>query len=289
MDSGRGERVPLASGLLIHLNESVRSSSSSLASRCSGVIENLPPSTGPPAPGQSDLKSTASQTQSRRILTSHTSSFVQLLAEMKVSLLISTYQGGKVAVVQSRGDELLITYHNFERPMGVAVSAEQLAIGTNTQVWFLVHAPQIAQAIAGGKRHDSCYLTRGSHFTGEIHGHEMEWSGRELWVVNTLFSCLCTIGASHNFIPRWKPRFVSTLAAEDRCHLNGLAMENGRPRYITCLGETDTIRGWRKTRRQAAASSICPPGKRCFGDYRCPILPAFTEVTSGSWNQVADA
>src|SRR5262249_41022596 len=96
-----------------------------------------------------------------------------------------------------------------------------------------------------GNRYDSCYLARGSHFTGEIHGHEMEWSGRELWIVNTLFSCLCTIGGSHSFVPRWNPRFVSTLASEDRCHLNGLAMQGGRPRCVTSLGETDSPRGWR--------------------------------------------
>ena len=69
--------------------------------------------------------------------------------------------------------------------------------------------------------------------------------GRELWVVNTLFSCLCTIAGSHSFVPRWKPPFISSLAAEDRCHLNGLALENGRPRFVTALGETDTVRGWR--------------------------------------------
>ena len=173
--------------------------------------------------------------------------------------------------------------------MGVAVSAEQLAIGTNTQVWFLVQPPRSLRRLPAAS-----VTIRVISRAGRILPERFmatRWNGpvTAFWVVNTPFSCLCTIGAGHNFIPRWKPRFVSALAAEDRCHLNGLAMENGRPRYITCLGETDTLRGWRKTRRQAAASSICPPGKCCFGDYRCPILPAFTGVTSGSWNQVADA
>jgi uncharacterized protein (TIGR03032 family) len=46
-------------------------------------------------------------------------------------------------------------------------------------------------------------------------------------------------------VPRWRPPFITALAAEDRCHLNGLAIVNGQPRYATALGETDTAGGWR--------------------------------------------
>jgi uncharacterized protein (TIGR03032 family) len=172
--------------------------------------------------------------------------FVRVLADLQVSLLVSTYQAGKVAVVQVRGEDLFITYHNFDHAMGIAVGREQIAVGTNTQVWFCVASPRKVQPGGTGNQFDAYYLARGCHFTGEIHGHEMEWSGRELWIVNTLFSCLCTIGGSHSFVPRWKPRFVSALAAEDRCHLNGLALDNGSPRFVTSLGETDSARGWRE-------------------------------------------
>jgi hypothetical protein len=67
----------------------------------------------------------------------------------------------------------------------------------------------------------------------------------ELWVVNTRFCCLCTLNADYSFSPRWRPPFVSALAPEDRCHLNGLALVNGRPKYMTALAETDTAGGWR--------------------------------------------
>ena len=73
----------------------------------------------------------------------------------------------------------------------------------------------------------------------------MAWIGSELWVVNTLFSCLSSLDDKHSFVPRWRPKFISALAAEDRCHLNGLAIADGRPKYVTALGETDTEQGWR--------------------------------------------
>jgi uncharacterized protein (TIGR03032 family) len=71
------------------------------------------------------------------------------------------------------------------------------------------------------------------------------WGSDGLWVVNTLFSCLCTLHESYSFVPRWRPPFISKLADEDRCHLNGMAMEAGAPRYVTALAETDTAGGWR--------------------------------------------
>jgi uncharacterized protein (TIGR03032 family) len=83
----------------------------------------------------------------------------------------------------------------------------------------------------------------------------MAWaSGRsdaeaKLWFVNTRFNCLCTRSDSYSFVPRWRPSFVSQLAPEDRCHLNGLGLRDGRPRYVTALGETDTPGGWRERKR----------------------------------------
>ncbi len=85
---------------------------------------------------------------------------------------------------------------------------------------------------------------RASHVTGDIGVHEVAFAGDELWLVNTRFSCLCTLNPKYSFVPRWRPPFVTALAAEDRCHLNGLTVVDGRPKYVTALGETDTTRGW---------------------------------------------
>ena len=67
-------------------------------------------------------------------------------------------------------------------------------------------------------------------------------------MVNTLFSCLCTLHSSYSFVPRWQPPFISGLAPEDRCHLNGLAMDEGQPAYVTAVSRSDTVDGWRDRR-----------------------------------------
>jgi uncharacterized protein (TIGR03032 family) len=129
--------------------------------------------------------------------------------------------------------------------MGLAVDARRLAIGTRKEVWFLRNAPDIAPQIQPAGMHDACFLPRSCHVTGDIGIHEMAWGGEELWIVSTRFSCLCTLSPEYSFVPRWRPSFITGLAAEDRCHLNGLAMGDGRPHFVTALGTTNTVDGWR--------------------------------------------
>jgi uncharacterized protein (TIGR03032 family) len=181
----------------------------------------------------------------REIRHEYTRNLPSILQGLNASLLVSTYQAGKVVGVGVAEDELALSYHNFERAMGVAVSSDVVAVGARAQIWFLKSAKDLTQRIEPAGRHDACFVTRSSRFTGEIQGHEMAWSGAELWIVNTAFSCLCTLHPEHSFEPRWRPPFVTRLAPEDRCHLNGLAMKDGRPKYVTVLGETDGAHGWR--------------------------------------------
>lgn len=175
----------------------------------------------------------------------HSAGLAALLGQLGVSLLITTYQAGRVLRLGTYQGRLDVTFHAFEQPMGLARTPTGLAVGTRRQIWMLLAAPDLAARVPPSGRFDGCFLTRSSFFTGPILGHEMVWGEDELWVVNTLFSCLCVAGPMYSFVPRWRPPFVSGLAAEDRCHLNGLALESGKPRYATALGETDTPAGWR--------------------------------------------
>jgi uncharacterized protein (TIGR03032 family) len=179
-----------------------------------------------------------------------TESFVALLQQLGASLLVSTYQANKLLVARAAGGGLSMLVRTFERPMGLAVDAQRLTIGTRNQIWFLRNAPDIARQVEPAGQHDACFLPRSCHMTGDIGVHEMAWAGEELWVVNTRFSCLCTLHPAYSFVPRWRPPFITTLAAEDRCHLNGLAIVDGWPRYVTALGETDTAGGWRANKPQ---------------------------------------
>jgi uncharacterized protein (TIGR03032 family) len=170
----------------------------------------------------------------------------RLLERLGISLLVSTYQAGKLMAVRQVDGTMHTLLRTFERPMGIAVKDNrQFALGTSKQLWDFRNAPEIARQIKPLGQYDTCFLPRASFVTGDILGHDLGWAGDELWIVNTLFSCLCTLDFDHSFVPRWQPPFVSALVPQDRCHLNGLCVVDNQPRYVTALGDTDTPEGWR--------------------------------------------
>ncbi len=178
----------------------------------------------------------------------HTQNFPDLLAQIGGSLVVSTYQAGKLIVVRADGDTLNTHFRVFSKPMGLATDTSRLAIGTSSQIWIAHNVPAAAPKLEPVCKHDACYIPRHIHTTGDIDIHEMGLGKDGLWFVNTRFSCLCTLDLDHSFVPRWRPPFVSAYAPEDRCHLNGLGMVEGQPKYVTALGQADTPGGWRENK-----------------------------------------
>ena len=186
--------------------------------------------------------------------------FVALLHELRASLLITTYQANKLLVARAVGSGLSTLVRTFDRPMGLAVNGGRVALGCRNQIWEFRDAPDIAPRVEPAGRHDACFVPRAAHVTGDIGVHELAWAGDELWAVNTRFSCLCTLDPAYSFVPRWRPPFITALAAEDRCHLNGLAMVDGRPGYVTALGESDAANGWRPGKPRGGCLMEVPGG-----------------------------
>jgi uncharacterized protein (TIGR03032 family) len=178
----------------------------------------------------------------------HTTNFPQILNQLGISLVVSTYQAGKLIVLRADGEYINTHFRIFQKPMGLAADRGRIAIGTANQVCELRNVPAVAQKLEPIGKHDACYLPRNSHVTGDIDIHEMAWAQQELWFINTRFSCLCTLDFDHSFVPRWRPHFISALSPEDRCHLNGLGMVNNYPKYVTALGTTDSQGGWRENK-----------------------------------------
>jgi uncharacterized protein (TIGR03032 family) len=194
-----------------------------------------------------------SETSDPPLRSVHTTSFAHTLRETACSVLATTYQAGKLIVLRDEGGVLNTHFRDFARPMGLAAAGGKLAIGTNVDIQEFHNIPAVCSKLNGmnaaGAHHDACYLPRSSSTTGDIQIHEMAWIDKELWFVNTAFSCLSTRSAVNSFDVRWKPHFIDRLMPGDCCHLNGLAIRDGRPAYGTALGETNTPGGWRANKR----------------------------------------
>lgn len=174
--------------------------------------------------------------------------FTSWLHESGASLAFSTYQAGKLFLIGLQPDGRLSVFERtFARCMGLALDDDTLWVSTLYQLW------RFENALTEDTRHqgyDRLFVPQLGYTTGDLDVHDVAITAdRRPVFVNTLFSCLATVDEKFSFRPIWKPPFISRLAAEDRCHLNGLAMRDARPAYVTCVATTDVNEGWRDQRK----------------------------------------
>ncbi len=180
----------------------------------------------------------------------HTQNFPQILEQLGISIAVTTYQAGKVILLRNENGMLNTHFSSFIRPMGMCVNRQHLYLGDRYRIIKFQNMPALSSRLEPPNKVDSCYIPRSIHITGDIDIHEMETDGDDkLWFINTKFSTLCNLDGESSFVPLWRPHFVSALADEDRCHLNGLCMIDGRPKYVTALGATDSRGGWRENKK----------------------------------------
>ncbi|NJK68906.1 MAG: TIGR03032 family protein [Microcoleus sp. SU_5_3] len=226
---------------------------------------------------------TATAIPSPRLAIDPSRQFTAWLAEQNLSLTFTTYQAGKLFFLGlNPNGELSVFERTFPRCMGLCAAGSTLYMSSLYQLWRFENVLEPGQ-IANG--YDALYVPQVGYVTGDLDIHDVaigdpfqpgrarghrpyrlgENSDRVSLVkgdlggsesnrnqpifVNTLFSCLATVSETHSFVPLWQPPFISKLAAEDRCHLNGLAMRDGQPKYVTAVSQSDIADGWRENRQ----------------------------------------
>lgn len=179
----------------------------------------------------------------------HTSNFPDLLDQLGITLLVTTYQAGKLVMLRSDQGVLNTHFRMFDKPMGLAADANRIAIGTAMQVHEFHNIPAACNRLQSSRPHDACFLPRVTHHTGDIDVHEMAWVQDELVFVNTRFSCLAKRSGTYNFVPVWRPSFITQNVPDDCCHLSGMAVREGDVRYVTALGDSNEPSGWRANKK----------------------------------------
>lgn len=179
-----------------------------------------------------------------------TESFTEWLAQANGCLAVSTYQAGKVAFIGHDGQQTHLLMRDFDKPLGLAIDPQRMALVTRHELMLFANAPLLAAEYQPEQRgqYDALYLPRANYFTGDLHAHDLAFGKDGLVMVNTRFSCLAGLSKDFSFYPTWRPKFVTDLVPEDRCHLNGLALRDGQPKWVTALGESDTPGGWRENK-----------------------------------------
>jgi uncharacterized protein (TIGR03032 family) len=181
---------------------------------------------------------------------SYSANVPELLSKLNCSLAITTYQAGKVIFLSPKNEDQLIQLpRTFAKPMGIALLEEpdKLALACKEEVIVFTNSKELAISYPKNKNiYDALYMPRCTYHIGQLDIHDLCWGNDGLYAVNTLFSCIMKIDENFNFIPFRIPPFIKGLSSEDKCHLNGMAMENGKPKYATAFNQGNTYQSWRE-------------------------------------------
>jgi uncharacterized protein (TIGR03032 family) len=174
----------------------------------------------------------------------------ELLMQLGCTIAITTYQAGKLLFIGAKDNNALIQLgKNMEKPMGLAFDGERLAVAGRQNVLIYSAAPILAKDYPRKPdTYDNLFLPRAQYYTSLLDIHDLVWVQSKLLMVNTRFSCLAWLDDKYTFLPVWKPKFVTELVPEDRCHLNGVALEADKPVYVSMLGKSDEVNGWRNNK-----------------------------------------
>ena len=174
--------------------------------------------------------------------------FVEWLGEHRLSIALTTYQTSRLILLGATPEGRISGFERlFDRARGLYATPERLYLSSKYQIWQFDNVLEEGQLHNG---YDKLYIPRIGYTTGDLDVHDVvvDRTGKLIFV-STLLNCLATVSDRHSCTPLWQPPFISKLVNEDRCHLNGLAMVAGEPRYVTACSQSDIIDGWRDKRR----------------------------------------
>ncbi len=174
--------------------------------------------------------------------------FVSLLNDLNIALAVTSYQSGRLYLLgRNPQGGLMVNEQYFQKAMGLHYDGSTLFMATLANIYRMENVLRPDQVM--DKLFSDCFMPRTTHFTGILDIHDVGvTSDNDVVFINTAYNCIAQVSPVHSFKTVWKPDFISSIVAEDRCHLNGMAMQDGAPRYVTAVSRSDTIDGWRDRR-----------------------------------------
>lgn len=217
----------------------------------------------------------ASRPSATPIQATATGSFDAVLSDLGVALAIASYQSSSVILASTDTAGLSVLPRAFDKPMALAATQGRLAIATRNELVILAASQTLAPDYPRARNiYQQIWLPRTVRFTGEIDMHDIAFAGDTVLGAATRFSCLARLDDTASFSPLWRPSFISDLVPDDRCHLNGMALDAaGQPRFVTALGAADTAEGWRAGRAGGGVLISVPDGRIVMDGLCMPHSP----------------
>lgn len=178
---------------------------------------------------------------------SATPSFLAFLQAFHISIAVTSYDCQRLIVFRQKNGNIDTHLVPLARPRGLAIQDNKLTVATYTEIINYYRHDHLPKAENNHLEEgvDTVFLPRNTHITGEINAHDLAWGEGGLWLVNSRFSCICTLQQDLSFKPQWWPKFLKGPTGDGAAHLNCMAMQNGKPAYATCFGAFSEGRSWR--------------------------------------------
>lgn len=187
---------------------------------------------------------------------------IRRLRAMNASLAFTSYQSGLLYMLGSNAHgKAQLHQSGMPKPMGLCADGKgRLVLSAGAQIMRLENVLEPDQRI--NQTYDACFMPRTHFVTGQLDAHDVGvMENGDIVFVNTRYNCLSKTSHRHSFEPIWMPHFISDIVDEDRCHLNGLAMRDGKPAFVTAVSKSDTIDGWRDRRADGGVVVDVQSGK----------------------------
>lgn len=211
-----------------------------------------------------------------------TPAFTELMYALRGSLVFTTYHSGKLGMVSGVERGLRMFLRNFQKPMGIAIrelsdqARWELAIATQDDIQLF--ESKVGSILDATEEEmvppDLLFVPKETYTTQALGAHEMAFdSGGQLWFCNTDYSCLATTSDRGTYEPLWQPAWITQLEPQDRCHLNGLALRDGHPGWVTCFAKTNEPNGWRIDPIRRGCLIDCGSGEAIHSGLSMPHSP----------------
>lgn len=226
----------------------------------------------------------ASETPRSRIRCRAEGEFATWLATSGASLAITTYTSGRLVLVSSSDGRIRYRERRLSKPMGIARSNDQLAVATKTEVLQFHNSSATGskrKSNRQSKSSDAVFKLRQAYATGKLNAHDIAFGKRGIYFANTRFNCIARVSPEKKFIRVWQPPFLEGLIRQDRCHLNGIGMQEGRPAMATAFCATSHAGGWREENRFTQGVLIDVRKNRVVAKGLC--MPHSPRLHNGRW------
>lgn len=211
-------------------------------------------------PNKPKLSSSAPQGADKGEVLLASQGFVKWLTENNCSVALTTYQAGRLFLIGRKFDGSIRAHERLiKQCQGLWTDGQTLWTSSLHTLWRFKNALHVENIDEQGA--DRRFTPREGRVTGQIDIHDIgigdinqfkdnstEINQGPIFVC-TAYNCLATTSDTDSFRPLWQPPFISKMVAEDRCHLNGLAMDGDRAAYVSAVSRSDVADGWRERRR----------------------------------------